>query len=145
MSFSSLLSLKMTYSGLSSPRRMRSDFPSRNLPFWSIIPVRSISEIASIMPEPQMPRGLPPPMTRIDGSRVTGSIITDSIAPGVALMPHLMPLPSKQGPAEQAAVMIHSLLPIAISPLVPMSMNSASSSLRVIFDASTPATMSPPT
>lgn len=47
---------------------------------------------------------------------------TFSMAPSSARMPHWMPPPSKAGPALQAAVISHSLLPSTISPLVPTSM-----------------------
>ncbi len=51
----------------------------------------------------------------------------------------------KGGPAEQAQDIRNSLLPNTSSPLVPRSMNSASSSRFQIIEASAPAVMSPPT
>jgi len=70
---------------------------------------------------------------------------TFSMAPSMALIPNFMPLPSKHGPAEQAQVIIHSLFPRTISPLVPTSMKREVSSFVCILEARTPATMSPPT
>ena len=69
-----------------------------------------------------------------------------SIAPGVAGMPHLIPLPSKAGPAEQAQVTSQSRFPTTSSPLVPASMNidTASPSFSMGVWRS-PAVMSPPT
>ncbi len=62
-------SLWTTYSGPSSPSAMRSvPRPWLNLPFWSSTPVRNISEMASIIPEPQMPVGGTSPITEISAS-----------------------------------------------------------------------------
>ncbi len=87
-----------------------------------MIPVSRSSATASINPDPQMPIGLALPMVTIIGSKVRGLMLTSSMAPRVALMPNLMPAPSKAGPAEQETLASQSLFPRTISPLVPMSM-----------------------
>ena len=79
------------------------------------------------------------------GSMVSLSMEQESMAPSVARMPQEMSPPSKAGPAEHAQLIRNSLLPNTSSPLVPRSMNSASSSLFQSMDANAPAVMSPPT
>ena len=73
-----------------------------------------------------MPLGFTMSMVMIMGSKVSGLMLTSSMAPAVARMPNWMPPPSKAGPAEQAAQASHCWLPMTISPLVPISMNRVS-------------------
>ena len=58
-------------------------------------------------------------------------ILTFSMAPRMALIPHFTPPPSKAGPAEQEQHTSHSRFPITISPLVPTSMRALTSRLII--------------
>ena len=72
-------------------------------------------------------------------------MVTTSMAPSAARIPHRMAAPSKAGPAGAAVASSHSRLPSTISQLVPMSMNSRVRASAFIPAASSPAVMSPPT
>ncbi len=86
-----------------------------------------------------------PSMVVADTFSPGGKIRRLSMAPLLARIPQLTEPPSKAGPAEAEQATRNSLLPSTTSPLVPMSSSSASSSLRCMPEASTPAVMSPPT
>ena len=75
----------------------------------------------------------------------SGVIVTTSIAPSAARMPHRIAAPSNAGPAGAAVASSHSRLPRTISQLVPMSTNSRTRASRSMPLASRPAVMSPPT
>ena len=72
-------------------------------------------------------------------------MVTTSMAPSAARIPHLIAAPSNAGPAGAAVASSHSRLPRTISQLVPMSMNRRTRASRSIPLASRPAVMSPPT
>ena len=72
-------------------------------------------------------------------------ILTLSMAPSAARMPQRIEAASNAGPAGAAVATTRSTEPIAISELVPTSMNSRIRRSRVSPVASRPATMSPPT
>ncbi len=136
----------ITYSGPCAPSRTRGvSRSSFTLPPRSMTPVTKSSASREINPEPQMPRGLPPPITRQVGSRVLELTHTSSMAPSVARIPSTTPAPSKAGPAEQAQATCQSCVPSTISPFVPTSMNSVSRSVSERPQARTPAVMSEPT
>ncbi len=64
-----------------------------------MIPAVTISAMASMIPEPHTPVTLvPPPITPICGSNVSGSMRTRSMAPAVARWPQLIWAPSNAGP-----------------------------------------------
>ena len=73
------------------------------------------------------------------------SILTTSMAPSAALIPHLIDAASKAGPAGAAVVNIVFPSLKTISQFVPTSINSLTLLSLSIPDARTPATMSPPT
>ena len=75
----------------------------------------------------------------------SGVIVTTSIAPSAARIPHRIAAPSNAGPAGAAVASSQSRLPSTISQLVPMSMNSRVRESRSMPEASSPAVMSPPT
>ncbi len=75
----------------------------------------------------------------------SGVIVTTSIAPSAARMPHRIAAPSNAGPAGAAVASSQSRLPRTISQLVPMSTNSRTRASRSMPLASRPAVMSPPT
>ena len=114
-----------------------------NLPEWSISPTPTSWATASTSPEPHMPIGSVSPITSSPIS--SSAILTPSIAPSAARIPHRIWAASNAGPAGAAVVSTRSLDPRAISELVPTSMNSRSRLSRVSPVASMPATMSPPT
>ena len=95
-------------------------------------------------PEPHSPTGFTSPIT-CSSSRPSWLTRTTSIAPSAARIPHRIDAASNAGPAGAAVDTSRSALPSTISQLVPTSMNSRSRLSRSIPDASTPATMSPPT
>ena len=72
-------------------------------------------------------------------------MVTTSMAPSAARIPHLIAAPSNAGPAGAAVASSHSRLPRTISQLVPMSTNRRTLVSRSIPLASSPAVMSPPT
>ncbi len=72
-------------------------------------------------------------------------MVTTSIAPSAARIPHRIAAPSNAGPAGAAVASSQSRLPSTISQLVPMSMSSRTRGSRSIPLASRPAVMSPPT
>ena len=80
-----------------------------------------------------------------EGSRLSGSIQTPSMAPGAALIPCLMCAPSKAGPEAQEQATMRSLSPTTISVLVPMSIKKQSSSDLWTPVARMDATQSAPT
>ena len=112
-------------------------------PEWSSRPLRTSSATASTRPEPHIPTASVSPITC--SVSASPSILTPSIAPSAARMPHLIWAASKAGPAGAAVASTRSFDPSAISLLVPTSMNSRSRLSRVSPVASIPATMSPPT
>ena len=129
-------------------------------PSERMIPARYMLAITSMMPEPQIPvtscspssLSKPgssdqrlPPMTLKRGSRVTGSILTRSMAPGAARWPPLIWAPSKAGPVGLEAVSSLSRLPSTISALVPTSMIRLISSESHGVSASRTAEVSAPT
>jgi hypothetical protein len=103
------------------------------------------SESNEIKPLPQIPFGLPPPMTRYVGSSVSVLIHTSSIAPVVARIPFTTPAPSNAGPAEHAQVTSQSRSPNTVSPFVPTSRTSVTFSALSSPEDNTPAVMSAPT
>src|SRR3990172_4340115 len=135
-----------TYSPPCAPSRtLKLLIDKLTLPALSRTPVIKASESRDINPLPQMPFGLPPPLTPFVGSQVSLLIHTSSIAPCVARIPLTTPAPSNAGPAEHAHVTSQSRLPSTVSPLVPTSRKSVTSSATSTPDDNTPAVMSAPT
>ncbi len=89
-----------------------------------------------------MPVGGTLPITLI---RNRPSTTTFSMAPGPPRMPREMRAPSKAGPAAVEAAESRPSALRTISPLVPMSTNSAGPAASASPVASSPATVSPPT
>ena len=114
-----------------------------NRPEESSSPTVTRPVTASTRPDPHRPCGSASPITfRLSSS---GVIVTTSMAPSAARIPHLIAAPSNAGPAGAAVASSQSRLPSTISQLVPMSTNSRTRASRSIPLASSPAMMSPPT
>ena len=116
-----------------------------NRPEWSSRPQWTNSATASTSPDPQIPTGSTSPITSRVSVPSEAEILTPSIAPSEARIPHLIWAASNAGPAGAAVATTRSTEPSAISLLVPTSMNNLTRRSRVRPVASIPATMSPPT
>ena len=115
---------------------------SNILPVSSINEYLIISETASNTPEPHIPQGGWFPIVSIFSS-LDKSILL--IAPNIPPTPCFILAPSKAGPAAVEQVITSSLLPIAISPLVPKSNNNEYFSDSNIPEDNIPAVISLPT
>ncbi len=133
-----------TYSSPSRPLLTSGVLPFTIFPAKSKMPTENISAVASMMPDPQMPFGSVSPITVYSASKDAGSILTCSIPPCIPRIPNLMPSPSKAGPDAQEHDTSQLLFPKMISPLVPMSTRSDTSSESYMPEAITSPTASPP-
>ena len=111
----------------------------------SSTPARYIAYAASMIPEPQSPRGRPSPIALQPIAPVSGSNETCSIAPSIARIPDEQPPPSKAGPEAHEVQARHSAHPSTISPFVPRSTRSETSSEAQSPAVSRSPTTSPPT
>ena len=107
-------------------------------------PVLVSSPRRSTSPEPQIPRGGPPPIVE-KRTRPPSSMRADSTAPSKAGMPQAICPPSKAGPAGQEATRSPLRLPTRSSVLVPMSMRATVRSSSRMPAASAQAAASAPT
>ena len=140
----------------------------RILPVRSMSPAESMTETASIRPEPQIPAGETSPITfssisaplppdagfapvrpesapaRPKASPLSQRL-TPSMAPSVARIPWRIAAPSKAGPAAVEHTRIRPFSVTATSPFVPISTNTSRLSLFSRSSASNPAVISEPT
>ena len=97
----------------------------------------------SIRPEPQIPAGLPPPITL--HSSFPSTRCACSIAPSAPRIPQAILAPSKAGPAAVEHAIRRFSFPRTISPFVPMSIISVIFFSSSRFTARRHATVSAPT